>query len=203
MLGWYLLSGRSVVRLRWVRLHGAALWAIPRVGLVASLVTVQTNIIVTFTTAQAGLFGAATIAAYGIGTRLEYLVVPLVFGVGSPLTAIVSTNLGAGQRERAVRAAWTGAGLAFVMTEAIGLAAASWPAAWLGLFGSDPGMIAAGSAYLRSVGPFFGLFGTGMALYFASQGPQRMAWPLLAAVLRMGAAVGAPGRGYGSAGRWG
>lgn len=190
VLGWYLLSGRSVVRLRLVRLRGAALWAILRVGLVASLVTVQTNIIVTFTTAQAGLFGAAAIAGYGTGARLEYLLVPLVFGIGSPLTAIVATNLGAGQRSRAVRAAWTGAGLAFVMTEAIGLAAAAWPRAWLGLFGSDAAMMETGSAYLRSVGPFYGFFGLGMALYFASQGAQRMAWPLVAAVLRMGIAVG-------------
>lgn len=190
VLGWYLLSGRSVVRLRLVRLRWAALWAILRVGLVASLVTVQTNIIVTFTTAQAGLFGAAAIAGYGTGVRLEYVLVPLVFGIGSPLTAIVATNLGAGQPARAVRAAWTGAGLAFVMAEAIGLAAAVWPRVWLGLFGSDAGMMETGSAYLRSVGPFYGFFGLGMALYFASQGAQRMAWPLVAAVLRMMVAVG-------------
>ncbi len=190
VLAWFLLGGRSPVRLRLVPLRRAPLWSILRVGLVASLVSLQTNIIVSFTTAQAGAFGPAAIAGFGTGTRLEYLLVPLVFGLGAPLVAIVGTNLGAGQRDRALRAAWTGAGLAFVMTEAIGVLAAAWPRAWLGLFGADPGMLETGSAYLRSTGPFYGCFGFGMALYFASQGAGRMAFPLLAAVLRTAVAVG-------------
>ena len=49
------------------------------------------------------------------------------------------------------------------MTELIGVAAAIWPRAWLGLFGSDPGMLATGTAYLHVVGPFYGFFGLGSA----------------------------------------
>ena len=41
-------------------------------------------------------------------------------------------------------------------------------------------MIDAGSRYLHAVGPVYGLFGLGMALYFASQGAGRLLWPLLA-----------------------
>ena len=52
-------------------------------------------------------------------------------------------------------------------------------------------MIEAGSAYLRTVGPFYGFFGLGMALYFASQGAGTLKWPLLAGFLRMIVAVGA------------
>ena len=178
------------VRLRLHRLRLAPLWAILRVGLVASLVTVQTNLVVTLTTAYAGRFGAAAIAGYGAATRLEFLLVPLVFGLGAPLVAAVGTNIGAGQHAWALRVAWTGAGAAFVMTEAIGLCAAAWPGAWLGWFGQDPAMLDAGAAYLRTAGPFFGFFGGGMALYFASQGAGRLAWPLAAAMLRMAAAVG-------------
>ena len=186
----YLGGGRAVVRLRLVRLRAAALWSILRVGLLASLVSVQTNLVVTATTAYVGGFGVGAIAGYGAGSRLEYLLVPLVFGLGSPLVALVGTNLGAGQRGRAVRVAWVGGAAAFVMTEAIGLAAALWPEAWLRLFGADPAMLAAGAAYLRAAGPFYGFFGLGMALYFASQGAGRLLWPLVAAVLRMGIAVG-------------
>ena len=51
-------------------------------------------------------------------------------------------------------------------------------------------MIAAGSAYLRIVGPFYGFFGLGMALYFASQGAGALEWPLLAGVSRLVIAVG-------------
>ena len=51
-------------------------------------------------------------------------------------------------------------------------------------------MIAAGSTYLRIVGPFYGFFGLGMALYFASQGAGALNWPLLAGVSRLVIAVG-------------
>ena len=46
-------------------------------------------------------------------------------------------------------------------------------------------MIAAGSAYLRIVGPSYGFFGLGLALYFASQGAGRLLWPILAGLARL------------------
>ena len=134
--------------------------------------------------------GASAVAGYGTGARLEYLLIPLVFGLGAPLVALVGTNIGAGQRERALRIALTGGAIAFAMTEAVGLAAAIWPHAWLGLFGDDPMMIETGSAYLRLVGPTYGFFGLGLALYFASQGAGRLRWPLLSGFIRLVIAIG-------------
>src|SRR5205823_12967909 len=124
------------------------------------------------------------------GNRLEYLLVPLAFGLGAPLVALVGTNIGVGQRERALRVALTGGAVAFALTEAIGLAAAIWPTGWLGLFSDDPGMLSAGAQYLRLVGPAYGFFGLGLALYFASQGAGRLGWPLSAGLLRLVIAVG-------------
>jgi len=46
-------------------------------------------------------------------------------------------------------------------------------------------MLASGSAYLHAVGPFYGFYGLGFALYFASQGAGRLLWPLLAGLLRL------------------
>jgi putative MATE family efflux protein len=192
VLGWYLSTGRSVVRLRlsgW-RLEGRLFKEILRVGAVAALITVQTNATVAMTTALVGRFGPAAIAGYGVGSRLEYLLVPLVFGLGGPLVAMVGTSIGAGRGERALRTAWIGAAIAFALTEAVGLVAAAMPLAWLTLFDHDPTMLAAGAQYLRVVGPFYGLFGLGMALYFASQGAGRLRWPLTAAITRFVVAAG-------------
>ncbi|MGH7061054.1 MAG: MATE family efflux transporter, partial [Stellaceae bacterium] len=105
--------------------------------------------------------GPQAIAGYCTGSRLEYLLIPLVFGLGAPLVALVGTNIGAGRRSRALRIAMIGGVIAFTLTEAVGLAAALWPQAWLGLFGDDPRMLAAGTAYLRRVGPAYGFFGLG------------------------------------------
>src|SRR4029453_14676013 len=98
---------------------------------------------------------------------------------------LVGTNIGAGQRARALRIALTGGALAFALAETVGLAGALWPQAWLGLFGDDPRMLETGAAYLRSVGPAYGFFGLGLSLYFASQGAGRLFWPLFAGMLRM------------------
>jgi len=191
ILAWYILSGNSVVRLRIARLEPAFFADILRVGGVGTLSTLQTTLTVALTT---GIVGAAAgpdaVAGYGTGSRLEYLLIPLVFGLGAPLVAMVGVNIGAGQKERALRIAMTGAALAFVACEAIGLAAALWPSAWLRLFGDDPMMIATGSAYLRFVGPAYGFFGLGLALYFASQGAGRLMWPLLGGFARLVIAVG-------------
>ena len=150
----------------------------------------QTTLTVALTTALVGAAaGPDAIAGYGTGSRLEYLLVPLVFGLGAPLVALVGTNIGAGQRERALRVALTGGAVAFALTEAVGLAAAIWPTAWLGLFGDDPRMLETGAAYLRTVGPAYGFFGLGLSLYFASQGAGPAA---LAAGCRAAAAARSP-----------
>jgi putative MATE family efflux protein len=188
----YLWAGRSVVRLS-LRGNGfrrALFWDILRVGLVAALVTISTNLTIAVATGLVGTLGSAAIAGYGTGSRLEYLLVPLVFGLGGPLVAMVGTNIGAGQRQRALRVAWIGAAIAFAICEAIGLGAAAFPTAWLTLFDNDPAMLAAGSRYLQTVGPVYGLFGLGLALYFASQGAGRLLWPLIANLVRLAIAAG-------------
>ena len=61
-----------------------------RVGLVGTVSTVATNLAIGVTTALVGGFGTAAIAGYGTASRLEYLLVPLVFGLGAPLVAIMN-----------------------------------------------------------------------------------------------------------------
>jgi Na+-driven multidrug efflux pump len=134
--------------------------------------------------------GSTAVAGFGTGTRLEYLLPPLAFGIGAPLVALVGANIGAGQNARALRIAFIGSAIAFLLTELVGLSAAIWPAAWLGLFGHDPELIEVGSTYLRIVGPCFGFFGIGIALYFSSQGAGRLAWPLVAGLLRIAITIG-------------
>jgi putative MATE family efflux protein len=188
----YLWSGRGVLRpaMRPPALAWAPTREILRIGAVSSLVSLTTNVSIATATGLAGTFGPAAVAGYGTGARLEYLLVPLVFGLGAPLAAMVGTAMGAQRRDRALRVAWAGAAIASALTEAIGLAATLFPQAWVGLFGDDPTMTAIGVQYLHVVGPFYGFFGMGLALYFASQGAGRLGWPLLAALLRVTIATG-------------
>jgi putative MATE family efflux protein len=186
VLGWYALSGRNAARLRLAPLRWSLMRNILGVGAWSSIQSVQTNLIIALATAMAaGVAGTDAVAGYGTGARLEYLLVPLVFGLGAPLVAMVGTNVGAGQRERALRIGLTGGVIAFALTEAIGVATAVWPRAWLALFSTEPHVIETGSSYLRIVGPFYGFFGLALALYFASQGAGRLLWPIAAGFLRL------------------
>lgn len=186
-LALYLASKHSLLKPSWasLQLRWALFADILKVGLVGTISTVATNLAIGIATAQVGGFGPAAIAGYGTASRLEYLLVPLVFGLGAPLVAMVGTCIGAGQRERALRAAWIGAAMAAALTELIGLAACAWPHAWLALFGQDASMLAAGTLYLRAVGPVYGCFGFALALYFASQGAGRLVWPVWGNVARL------------------
>jgi putative MATE family efflux protein len=183
----FLCSRRSLVR---PALHGrgfrrAHFREILRVGAPGTLNTVFTNLTVVILTALVGPFGATALAGYGMGARLEYLQIPIVFGLGSGLVTMVGTSVGAGDRARAVRVAWVGAGMAAGVTGTIGILAALFPLAWLSLFTTDPAVLAAGTRYLTIVGPFYGFFGAGVALFFASQGAGRLLWPLVAGFARL------------------
>ncbi len=183
----FLVAGRSLVRpvLHGRGLRRALFWEILRVGAPGALNTVFTNLTIVVLTALVGPFGATALAGYGMGARLEYLQIPIVFGLGSGLVTMIGTSIGAGDRARAVRVAWVGAGMAAGITGAIGILAALFPHAWLGLFTADPAVLAAGTRYLTIVGPFYSFFGAGLALYFASQGAGRLLWPLCAGFTRL------------------
>jgi putative MATE family efflux protein len=191
VLAGYILSGRCIVHFKPARPRWDLSADILRVGAIAAVVSLQTSFTVLLTTALVGAAGGGdAVAGYGTGARLEYLMIPLAFGFGGPLVAIVGTNIGAGQQARALRAALIGGAMVFAITETVGIIAAIWPAAWLGLFGNDPQMIETGSSYLRIVGPAYGFFGLGLSLYFASQGAGRMIWPLVAGLARLVISIG-------------
>ena len=147
-----------------------------------SLLTVFTAVALT---GFVGRFGAAALAGYGVGVRLELLQIPLVFAVGQALVVLVGTNIGAGNAARAKRIAWTGAGVAASICLLIGWTFALFPLGWVGLFSSDPAVLDAGTRYLHIVAPFYPLLGVQVALYFASQGAGHMLRPVLAATARL------------------
>jgi putative MATE family efflux protein len=186
LLAWLSRRGRPVRILgsRW-ELHPASFRAILKLALPSALSPILSNGSIALSTAYMGTFGSLAVAAYGIAARLEYILVPIAFGFGGALTAMVATNLGAHQAARAKRVTWTGAGLVWALTGLIGAAAAVWPQAWMALFASDPAVREAGSTYLRIVGGSYGFFGLGLALFFASQGAGRLAWPLTASTARL------------------
>lgn len=192
------LLGRAIARGRpgfWRMLGKAPLQfrlfaEILRVGAMGSVTTITSTITAMLVTALVGRFGTAALAGYSIGMRLEFMLAPLAFGIGTGATTLVGIAAGAGAWPRAVRVAWTGGLVAFLAMGAIGGTIALLPETWSRLFASDPAVIAAAVACIAHVAPFYCLFGLGLTLNFASQGAGRMAVPVLASVARLVVAAG-------------
>jgi len=186
------LRGRAAIRLHWPArgFHWAAFADILKVGATSCVVVLLMNAAVLVVTGLIGRAGDAAIAGYGIGSRLEYLLSPLTFGVGAALLAMVGTTKGARQFARARTVAWMGALMAGAVTCAIGLVVAIVPDLWLTLFTRDPAALEAGRLYFRIVGPTYGLFGLAMALNFAAMGAGDMIWPSAATAARFTVAAG-------------
>ena len=159
------------------------------VGGMSAVVSASTNLTLAIVTVYVGMGGVEALAGYGAGSRLEFLLVPLAYGVGGPVGIVIGANLGAGQTERAVKASWIGVLMACTLTESIGLAAAAFPQQWIGILAEGTVGAAARRRYLQRVGPFFGFFGLGYVLYCIGQGTGRMGASVLAGLVRAAIAV--------------
>jgi len=168
-----------------IPLQGRLFREILKVGLIASFSALTANLTAMLVTGLVGRFGITALAGYGIGVRLEFMLVPLSFGIGSALTTLVGVAAGADDWKRAVRTAWTGGLVAFFLIGSFGWVVALVPDGWARLFTDDPQVIAATVSYIIHVAPFYCLFALGMTLNFACQGAGRMTTPLVAGVSRL------------------
>src|SRR5476649_469424 len=138
---WYMRSGRSGLTLTFARLEWRLFADILKVGVPTAINAVQTNLCVILVTGAVGLFGTAALAGYGTASRLDYVMIPILFGLSSAVLTMVGVNIGAGNGARARHIAWVSALIGVAITETIGLLAALAPAVWVGLFTDDPAEI--------------------------------------------------------------
>jgi putative MATE family efflux protein len=186
-----LLRSREGLRLASLFRFDRALMAdILSVGGLSTLMTLLSSLAAVVVTGLAGTYGSLVLAGYGIGARLDALLVPPLFGLGAATVTMVGVSVGAGNLRRAERTAWLGALVAAVAMEAIGLTVAWFPGLWLRLFSNDAAVLANGARYLRTTAPCYGFLGIGTVLHFAALGAGRPRGPLVAIVARVAAAAG-------------
>jgi len=186
-LTWYLISGRSRLKLNFAafRFQRGMFLDILKVGAISCLAPLQSVLtILIFTRILAG-FGTETLAGYGMGSRLEFLLIPIAFAFGVASVPMVGMAVGAGLVARARRVAWTAGAAAGLSVGLVGLVVAIQPALWVSLFTRDAGVTAAANSYFAWAGPAFAFFGIGTCLYFSSQGAAKVGGPVLASTLRL------------------
>jgi len=186
----YMASGRAGLTFKVVPLRRRLFADILKVGIPTAFNTVLTNLTVILVTGAVGLFGTTALAAYGIASRLDYIMIPILFGLCTAVLTMVGVNVGAGQVARARTIAWTSSLVGSVLVGSIGLLVAIFPMVWLRLFSSDPDVVRQGATYLRIVAPAYSALGFGFVIAFAAQGAGHVFWPVTAGVARLLVAAG-------------
>jgi len=135
---YYMASGATGLKLHIVPLRGKIFGDMLKVGIPTAFNAVLTNLTVILVTGAVGLFGTSALAGYGIASRLDYIMIPLLFGISTATLTMVGVNMGAGQTARARKIGWISGVVGMIMTGAIGLLVAIFPTAWLNLFNLLP-----------------------------------------------------------------
>jgi putative MATE family efflux protein len=187
-----LLRGQRAISLRmhqrgWRRALASDILKVARPASLNPLMNVAT---ILGLTALVGQFGTQALAGYGIGTRIEFVMLPVIFAFGTALTTIVGTNIGAGNYDRAELAGRYGMTSAALICGTTGGFLALFPNLWIPIFTDDAGTFEVARTYIRIVGPAYAFLGIGLVLYFASQGAGTMTWPIRAQILRFVLSVG-------------
>ena len=183
----YLRSSRSRVRLslRATALRRELMRDILKVGALACISPLQTGLTILILTRLVAQFGTTALAGYGIGTRLEFLLIPIGFAIGVASVPLVGMAIGAHKISRARRATWAAAALTSALLGALGLAVAIAPDLWTARFTQAPEVLASAALYFRWAGPCYGLFGLGLCLYFSALAAGKVGGPVLAGTLRL------------------
>jgi putative MATE family efflux protein len=190
---WYLASGqgRLSLQLRGFKMQGSMFVDILKVGAIACLSPVQSVVAILIFTGMLAQLGTEALAGYGIGQRLEFLLIPISFGIGVASVPMVGMAMGSGNTTRARQVAWVAGGVSAFNLAVIGAVVTLAPELWARLFSQDAAVLAYARQYLVTAGPAFPFFGLGLTLYFASQGAGQVIGPVLAGTVRLVLVAGA------------
>lgn len=184
---WYLASGQGRLRLQLqgFQMQRSMFADILKVGAIACLSPVQSVLAILIFTGMLAQLGTEALAGYGIGQRLEFLLIPISFGIGVASVPMVGMAMGAGNAARARRVAWMAGGVSAFNLAVIGAVVTLAPELWARLFSQDATVLGYARQYLVTAGPAFPFFGLGLTLYFASQGAGQVIGPVLAGTVRL------------------
>ena len=186
----YMSTGATGLKLHIVPLRAKIFGDMLKVGIPTAFNAVLTNLTVILVTGAVGLFGTSALAGYGIASRLDYIMIPLLFGISTATLTMVGVNMGADQTARARKIGWISGVVGMIMTGTIGLLVAIFPTAWLHLFSHDADVVSEGMTYLRIVAPAYAALGFGFVSSFAVQGTGRAMGPLASSFARILIAAG-------------
>jgi len=148
---WVLFGGHSSLRLTMRNFHfdRNMVWRIVKIGLPASVMTMERtfgHLVLTWVMVP---FGTLALAGHVICQRIEMILFMPAMGLGVGSGVLVGHNLGANQPERAERSGWLASGLAECFMVACSIAILIWAEGIIHIFSSEPGVVALAGIFLR------------------------------------------------------
>lgn len=131
-----------------------------RIGLPISVNTVLFSVVYLFLSKEAASIGTGPLAALGVGNRVESISYLTASSLSVAAATMIGQNLGANQRDRALRAARVAAGLGVAVCTFWGIVFFVFAEPLLSIFSSDPAVIEPGRGFIRILAacqPFMGL----------------------------------------------
>ncbi|MBX3025884.1 MATE family efflux transporter [bacterium] len=183
----FIFGARSPVRPGLVprRLQARHFREILRVGIPASLSAALNYITLMVLTGTVARFGDVYLAAYGLGSRLDFLLFSLGFGVAAAGLTLVGMAVGAGRREL-VRGYVAQSALVAVAVVAIpAVIVIVRPSWWIGAFSDAPAIHGIGADYFHIVGPTYFFIVVSMVVASSFQALARAVIPLAVMVARV------------------
>jgi putative MATE family efflux protein len=156
---WFLFSGRTRLRLsfRGFRFDTRLLWRIVKVGLPASINSMERSVVGLVMMWFITPFGTLAVAAHTIMARVEMFVMMPSMGFGQAAGVLAGQNMGANQPARAEKSGWIGVGLTEGIMLVFSAAMLIWAPQVVRIFNSEPGVVEICATFLRiaAVGNIF------------------------------------------------
>lgn len=142
---------------RW-RLEAAAAWLLLRIGVPAAMQNSVVSFSLFWLSRYVNGFGAETVAAFGVGLRIDGLAFLPAVTIGTAVSTLAGQNIGACQFGRVRQVYNWGMLLSVGISLLITLAAVSVPQLFVRAFTRDPHVVDLASTYLRIVGYTYFLY---------------------------------------------
>lgn len=183
----YVATGRTRarIRLRHMRARSHDIRQILQVGFPASISHLMIAIGVFLWNALAAGISDETVAAVGLGFRLNSIALLPALGMQLAVTTIVGQNVGAGRFDRVREVVRTSILMTYVYMVTVAIVLNVQPERWIAIFTDDWTVISEGGMFLRIVTPSYIFLATTIVIGGAFQGAGDAVPPMVIHSLRM------------------
>lgn len=184
---WMLSNGRSIVRVNFKKMEIRLQYIkeILRIGFPSSIQIFFRSLMGVALVSIVSGFGTYAVAAYGIGMRLQTVILMPAFALGGSAATLVGQNLGAGAPARAKKSAWVATIFDIIIMVFIAIIFFLFARPIMGIFNKNCEVINLGAQYIKITTPFYVFIAFGVVLNRALAGAGDTIVPMIITILSL------------------